>query len=133
MPQVIKAEEHRSHDPLVHHWLSTMGFKALLTDMSGPVPGTNMEIATRTTLPSPERQGYRETKLAWESYFRGEQTLKELMQQFGNSIVLVAPDRMEAMPRLVSKVQRDLLELHMGEDKVGCQHWLVYASPHSWP
>jgi hypothetical protein len=118
MYQHVKAEEHRSHDPLVHHWLVSLGFQVLMTDMAAPVPGTPM--AATTTLPTPERLDYRETKQGWESYFKGDMTLKELMVSYGKNLVLVAPDRMEHMPRIISKVQRDLFELHMGDDKATC-------------
>ena len=115
MYQHVKAEEHRSHDPLVPHWLVSLGFQVLMTDMAAPVPGTPM--AATTTLPTQERLDYRETKQGWESYFKGDMTLKELMVSYGKNLALVAPDRMEQMPRIISKVQRDLFELHMGDDK----------------
>ena len=118
MYQHVKAEEHRSHDPLVHHWLVSLGFQVLMTDMAAPVPGTPM--AATTTLPTQERLDYRETKQGWESYFKGDMTLKELMVSYGKNLVLVAPERMEHMPRIISKVQRDLFELHMGDDKATC-------------
>jgi hypothetical protein len=115
MHQYVKAEEHRCHDPLVHHWLVSLGFQALLTDMSGAVPGTAM--ASSTTLPPPERVDFRETRQAWESYFKGEVNLKDMMVKYGQKLVLVAPDRMEQMPRIISKLQRDLLELHMEDNQ----------------
>ena len=106
MYQYVKAEEHRCHDPLVHHWLVSLGLQALLTDMSSPVPGTAM--ASSTTLPPPERLDFRETREAWGSYFKGQVHLKDLMVKYGVKLFLVAPDRMEQMHRIISKIQRDL-------------------------
>ena len=111
----IKAEEHRAHDPLVHHWLVSMGFQALLTDFCAPVPGT--ALASSTTLPPPELVDFRDAKRAWEDYFRGHLSLQDLMRRYGRKLVLVAPDRTEYIPRLISKVQRDLFALNMEPDE----------------
>ena len=111
--------EHKSHDPTIHHWLANYGFQALgeiLTDFCAPASGT--ALANNTTLPAPARVDYNEAKQAWESYFRGHTSLRDLFNKYGNTGVLVVPDRQEeAMPRLLAKVQRDLFELYMEEDK----------------
>ena len=60
---------------------------------------------------------YNEAKQYWESYFMGHMYLRDLFTKYGNKVVLVVPDRQEAMPRLLAKVQRDLFELYMEEDK----------------
>ena len=60
---------------------------------------------------------YNEAKQYWESYFRGHMSLRDLFAKYGNKVVLVVPDRQEAMPRILAKVQRDLFELYMEEDK----------------
>ena len=90
MYHYVKAEEHRSHDPLAHHWLDSLGFQVLMTDMAAPVPGAPM--AATTTLSTQERLDYRETKQAWESYFKLDMTLKELMATYGKKLALVAPE-----------------------------------------
>ena len=74
-------------------------------------------MANNTTLPAPARVDYNQAKQSWESYFRGHTSLRDLFNQYGNKVVLVVPDRQEAMPRLLAKVQRDLFELYMEEDK----------------
>ena len=115
MPNHVKAEEHRAHDPMVHHWLVSLGFETLMTDMAAPIHGTAM--ASTTSYTTSQRLDYRDAKLGWESFFKGDMSIKQLMATYGNKVVVVAPDRMETMPRIVAKVQRDLFELHMGEDK----------------
>lgn len=115
LPNKIKAEEHKSHDPIIHHWLANYGFEALLTDFCAPAAGT--ALASTTTLPTPARVDYNEAKQYWESYFRGHMSLRDLFTKYGNKVVLVVPDRQEAMPRVLAKVQRDIFELYMEEDK----------------
>jgi len=72
---------------------------------------------SHATYSTPERLDYRDCKLGWESFFKGDVSIKDLMATYGKKVVVVAPDRMETMPRILAKVQRDLPELHMGEDK----------------
>ena len=38
--------------------------------------------------------------------------LKDIFQAHGNKVCMVAPERMDCLPTLVSKLQRDLMELH---------------------
>ena len=115
LPTKVRAEEHRTHDPIIHHWLANYGFESLLTDFCAPASGT--ALANNTTLPAPARVDYNQAKQSWESYFRGHTSLRDLFNKYGNKVVLVVPDRQEAMPRILAKVQRDLFELYMEEDK----------------
>jgi len=115
LPYKIKAEEHRSHDPIIHHWLATDGFQNLLTDFCTLAVGT--ALANNTTLPTPARVDYNEAKKYWESYFRGHMSPKEIFNKYGKKVVLVVPDRQETMPRVLAKVQKDIFELYMEEDK----------------
>ena len=74
-------------------------------------------MANTTTLPAQARVDYNEAKQYWESYFRGHMSLRDLFAKYGNKVGLVVPDRQEAMPRILAKVQRDLFELYMEDDK----------------
>ena len=42
----------------------------------------------------------------------GQINLKDIFQAHGNKVCMVAPERMYCLPTLVSKLQRDLMELH---------------------
>ena len=49
----------------------------------------------------------------WEDFFKGRITLRELLQRHDGSVCLVAPERSEFMPMFITKVQKDLMELHL--------------------
>ena len=115
LPNKIKAEDHKSHDPIIHHWLANYGFQNLLTDFCTPAAGT--ALASTTTLPTPARVDHNEAKQYWEAYFKGNMSLRDLFTTYGNKVVLVVPDRQEVMPRVLAKVQRDIFELYLEEDK----------------
>jgi len=53
-----------------------------------------------------------QAKQTWESYWQGQNNLKDIFQAHGNKDCMVAPERMDCLPTLVSKLQRDLMELH---------------------
>ena len=86
-----------------------------MTDFCAPAAGT--ALASTTTLPTQARVDYNEATQYWECYFRGHMSLKDTFTKYGNKVVLVVPDRQETMPRVLAKVQKDIFELYMEEDK----------------
>ena len=48
----------------------------------------------------------------WANFLNGALTLQDMSQIYGNKICLVVPERFGQMPKLISKLQRDLLVMH---------------------
>ena len=52
-----------------------------------------------------------EAKGKWLKYQNGRLTLHTMFQHYGNKICIHAPERYDRMPLLISKLQRNLLEM----------------------
>ena len=85
----------------------------LFTCFSIPSPGTSL-ASQHQTVPN-NRAPLQEGLATWVNYFKGKQTMRELLSNHGGSVCLVAPERLEHMPMIIGKVQRDLMELHLAD------------------
>ena len=64
-----------------------------------------------TVLPPRERVDLNDAKDKWVSFWNGSLSLHAMFQLYGNKICMVVLERFDHMPLLVSKLQRDLLEM----------------------
>jgi hypothetical protein len=46
-----------------------------------------------------------QAKIEWESFFRGTITMRDLFREHGTRLCMVCPERTEALPKLVAKLQ----------------------------
>jgi hypothetical protein len=107
----VWADPYRAHDPLVLHWLVSLGFEALLCDFAAPSPGT--ALASTTTVPPAQRVDLAAAKLDWENFWKGNMGLKDLLHKHGGKVCMVTPERTEITPRLVGLLQRNLMAQFM--------------------
>jgi hypothetical protein len=108
----IWADPQRSHDPLVLNWVATaLDFDKLITCFGAPVDKMTNAIGEQAVV-CKERMDLQQAKQTWESYWQGQINLKDIFQAHGNKVCMVAPERMDCLPTLVSKLQRDLMKLH---------------------
>ena len=125
----VWADPFRAHDPLVLHWLVSLGLEKLMTDFATPSPGS--ALAATTTVPPDARLDLQLAKVDWEAFWRGQLSLKELFQRHGPKVCMVLPERQELTPRLVALVQRSLMPLHMEDNKdvatLACQCCHLHA------
>lgn len=125
----VWADTFRAHDPLVLHWLVSLGFEKLMTDFATPSPGS--ALAATTAVPPDARLDLQHAKVDWEAFWRGQLSLKELFQRHGPKVCMVLPERQELTPRLVALVQRSLMPLHMEDNKdvatLACQCCHLHA------
>jgi len=97
-----------------------LDFDKLITCFGAPVEKMVSAIGDQAVV-CKQRMDLQQAKLTWEGYWKGETTLKELFSQHGNKLCMMAPERMDCLPTLVAKLQRDLFELHTATifDKTG--------------
>jgi hypothetical protein len=108
-------DQYRCHDPLVLHWLVSMGFECLITDFAAP--GAQTALASNTTMPPSQKVDYETAKKSWDNFFKGHIDLRELFKQHGPKVCLVAPERTQVINRLVALLQRNLMLMHIKADK----------------
>jgi len=82
----------------------------LLTCFANPTPGTSL-ASQHQTVPN-NKAPLMDAAFVWEDYFKRKVTLRELPQTHDGSVCMVAPERSEFMPMFITKVQKDLMELH---------------------
>lgn len=108
----IWADPCRSHDPLVLNWVAAaLEFDKLITCFGAPVDKMVNAIGEQAVV-CRERMDLQQAKNTWESFWQGQTTLKEIFLAHGNKVCMMAPERMDCLPTLVAKLQRDLMELH---------------------
>jgi len=122
----VSADPCRSHDPLILEWLVGLGFRRLITCFG--VPRDKMTNATgEQAVVCKERVDLQQAKIEWESFFRGTTTMRDLFREHGTHLCMVCPERTEALPTLVAKLQRELFELHQeaiwNPKKEGVKDW----------
>ena len=108
-------DEYRCHDPLVLHWLVSLGYECLITDFGAPGAGTI--LASTTTMPPIQKVEYEAAKHSWDQFWKGHWDLGNLFQQHGSKVCMVAPERSEVINRLVALLQRYLMVQHLKRDK----------------
>ncbi len=106
----VWADTRRALDPLVLQRLATsVGYEMLLTDFGHPLQAS--VLALSTILPPKERVALNEAKDKWTSFWNGSLTLHGLFQLYGDRICMVASERFDQMPKIISKLQWDLFEM----------------------
>ena len=108
-------DQYRCHDPLVLHWLVSLGFECLITDFAAP--GAQTALASNTTMPPTQKLDYLTAKGTWENFWKGHMDLRDLFSRHGPKVCMVAPERSQVINRTISLLQRHLMLIHIKADK----------------
>ena len=91
----------------------------LLTCFANPTPGTPL-ASQHQTVPN-NRAPLLDAANIWEDFFMGRITVRDLLHRNDGSVCLVAPERSEFTPMFITKVQKDLMEMHLAT-RLGLEH-----------
>ena len=103
-----------------------LGFRRLITCFDVPRDKRTNATGEQAAV-CKERVDLQQAKIEWESFFRGTTTMRDLFREHGTHLCMVCPERTEALPTLVAKLQRELFELHQeaiwNPKKEGVKDW----------